>query len=254
MDKTDSNIPPSIEKSLQGMREVLGLWQIEGEWVEIPLKHNSIEAGLCVRSIAEHAIALTDSVLLLAENQMFLQAVPLIRLTLECGITAAWVSITPNAVGGMRYRYAIEEQKLMRQMIKLNVPVPEKVVSLIDARVKSLLHYKASSTTYKERAQSFAGGELLYLPYRRLSKISHAEEGIMNHYLSVNSEFAEPEKRFALMVSPKYEWAEQAFGSQVMSLILILTAWDDLSMGNPWAAKIQDIADRFQVTPTIRKL
>jgi len=254
MDKTDSNIPPSVEKSLQGMREVLGVWQIEGGWVEVPVKHDSLDAGLCVRSIAEHSIALTKSVILLAESQMFLQAVPLIRLTLECGITAAWVSITPNAVGGMRYRYAIEEQKLMRDMIKLNVPVPEEVKSLVDARVKSLLHYKPSSTTYKERARSFAGGELLYLPYRSLSKISHAEEGIMNHYLSVNPQFAEPEKRFALVVSPKYDWAEQAFGSQVMSLILILTAWDDLSIGKPWAAKIKDLADRFQVTPTIRKI
>lgn len=236
------------------MREVLAIWKSEGELIELPATNNSFEAGLCIRSIAEHAIALTRSVLLLAEHEMLLQAVPLIRLTLECGITAAWVSVTPNAVGGMSYGSAIEERKLIRDMIMLNVPVSDESISLINAKVEGLSRYKSTSSNYKERSRSFAGGELLYLPYRNLSKVSHAGEGIINQYLNVNDEFAESEKRFALVTSPKYEWAEQALGSQVISLILILTAWDDLTKDKPWGAKIQDMADRFQITRTIRRL
>ncbi|GEM_PF-3688954 len=53
---------------------------------------------MAIRVLAEHAVALTNSIMLLAEHDMLIQAAPLIRLTMECGITAAWFSVVPNAV------------------------------------------------------------------------------------------------------------------------------------------------------------
>lgn len=236
------------------MRDLVGIWQDGGESVTVPAFHGSFETGLCVRAIAEHAIALTESVLLLAQHEMFLQAVPISRLTLECGITAAWVSITLDAVRILSYGHAVEERKMMNHMIKLNVHVSDESISLINAKVKEFAEYDLpTASSHLERSKGFAGGELLYLPYRKLSQVSHAREKIMYQYLHVDQEMDEPEQRFALVVPPIYEWLEQAFGGHVVSLILILTAWDELSADKPWSVRIQNIAERFQVARTIRK-
>ena len=253
MEKTGLQVPPSLQESFDGMRELVGLWQNGDESVIVPALHGSFETALCIRAIAEHAIALTESVLLLAQNGMLLQSVPLIRLTLECGITAAWVSVTPDAVRILSYGYAVEERRMMNHMMRLNIPVPEESFLRISAKIKELAEYDfPASNSHLERSKSFAGGELLYLPYRKLSHVSHAGESIMYQYLEVDRDRTEPEERFAL-VSPKYKWAEQALGGQVVSLILILTVWDELSSDKPWSERIQDIAERFRVDRTIRR-
>ena len=249
----DSHQIPSLEKSLGGMRELVDIWQNGDDLIQVPEVDDSFDTGLCVRTIAEHAIALTESVMLLAEHGMYLQSVPLIRLTLECGITAAWVSVTPNAGKAMNYGYAVQEQKLLRHMLNINVSVSEEKGVQVNAAVEKLAEFDApASHSHLERSKRFAGGESLYLPYRKLSKVSHAGQSILHQYLHVKHEFADPEKGYAIELSPRYEWVEQAFGSQVVSLILTLTAWDEMTTDRPWSSQIQNLADRFHVVRTIR--
>lgn len=92
------------------------------------------------------------------------------------------------------------------------------------------------------------------MPYRKLSKVSHAGQSILNQYSHIKHEFADPEKGYAIELSPDYDWVEQAFGSQIVSLILTLTAWDEMTDDKPWSSQIQNLADRFQVVRTIRRI
>lgn len=148
---------PSLEKSLGGMREILNIWQNESELIQVPMVNGSYDTGLSVRTIAEHTIALTESIILLARYGMHLQAVPLIRLTLECGITAAWVSTTPNAVEAMNYGYAVQEQKLLNHMLEIDIPVSEERRAQVNAEVKRLARFEVpASHSYLERSKRFA--------------------------------------------------------------------------------------------------
>ena len=245
---------PSIEESIGGMRELLAIWQVEEKLVKTPIIDNSPDTGLFVRAFAEHTVALTESVALLGEHRMFLQAAPLIRLSMECAITAAWLSVTPNSANALTHEYAVQEKKLFNHRVQLNIPVSTEDLSFTTIEFEELVKYQSSEALqFIERFKAIAGGELLYLPYRQLSEVSHAGLSIKQHYVFENPESTDPEKRLAFVIQPQYFWTDQAFGGQVVSLILALTAWDELAPDKPWSSKIQTIADRFGVIRTIRR-
>lgn len=209
--------------------------------------------GTAIRVLAEHAVALTDSIVLLTEQDMLIQAAPLIRLTMECGVTAAWLSVAPNAGNEANHEAARQRRAIFEGMLREAALEDEQ--SLADAReiVQDLAeHQSEAARKFERRCNQIVGGKELYVHYRILSDVSHAGLGLMDQYLLEADRNSETTEGYALVSPANYRTADVAFGYQVAMLCLTLTAWDNLIKEHPRSAKLQGVADRFDCSRAIQ--
>lgn len=69
---------------------------------------------MCVQVQVEHAVRLTEAVLVLVKQGLFIQVAPLVRMVMECAIAAAWWTLNPDNVKGS----AAEAARMKRLLIK----------------------------------------------------------------------------------------------------------------------------------------
>ena len=88
---------PSSEQSVDVLRQLLLIWDEVPE-TEVPvLEDGDWERGVSARVQVEHAVGLTRAVLVLADAGLLIQSVPLVRMTMECAVTAVWLTIASRS-------------------------------------------------------------------------------------------------------------------------------------------------------------
>jgi len=239
---------PSITESLTGLRDLLAVWKTDAVTVEVPVIDGGPLTGVAVHVLAQNAVALTESVILLVESQMYLQAVPLIRLTMECGMTAAWLSVAPNA-GNASYH---ESERNRREIIKALFEDPslrdDDVLAEVEESVRALAeHRDASAQHFKTLCNQIVGGEKTYVAYRILSGYSHAGMPLLEPYLKDAPKDANNASGIVLLEKSDYGAIDVSLGYQVAMLCLAMTAWDNLAKGEKRGDELNAIASRFGI-------
>lgn len=239
---------PTIEESSIAIRKLISIWQEQnrGGAVEIPLVEGVPLSGITIYIMAKHSIALSESVLALTSQNMFLQSVPIMRLTMECAVTAAWLSVTPNAGNAARH----EDARNRLATIKSIFEDPEQIVDelLADATsAESELseHKTDAARNFERRCKLIAGGEKIYVLYRNLSAHSHAGIRLTDRYLAKAEKTAENPYGVHLLENINYPLADADLAQQVGMLALALTAWDNIQKTHPCREVLQTIAKDF---------
>ena len=174
---------PTVEVSIALLRELLSLWR-ENPPMTLPVFEDTPLRGLGSLGHVDHAMTLTDAVTLLAESEMFVQLVPLVRMTLECAVTAAWFSGTTGSgdaalLEGTRLRRA-----LATDAARLVEADSSEAIADLDATMQELGAVDSTEAPkFEARCRSLVGGDWLYVAYRHLSELSHAGSLLLDHYV-----------------------------------------------------------------------
>jgi hypothetical protein len=200
-------------------------------------------------------VALAEAALILVEHGMLVQAVPLIRLTVECGITAAWWSVTPHSGEAANHEAARLRLAMVTDMAKLAGPVAavdaEESIADVRKMVAELKAYESvEASKFIDRVGSLAGANWVYAYYRLLSAYSHAGALLLDHYLE-----PAPNTRlgWAYKTDPAFEHAETLLALQPIALLLAMKASDDLTIGHPRRGRLNEISTRMGTDAVIRR-
>lgn len=247
MDNLDQIVGvPTMSQSIGGLRELIEIWDDEEGFVSVPLIDEGPLTGVAIRVLAEHAVALTKSIIVLSELDMLVQAAPLIRLTMECGITAAWFSVESKAAKAASHE-SDRQRRLILESMAQNKDLENEEVQIdsngmIEGFVKCDL---IAARKFEHRCNRIVGGKDLYIHYRILSQVSHAGLGLLDSYLLEVDKNSDNPIRYAFLKKAMYASAEVSLGYQVSMLCLALTAWDNISLDRPHGTRLQSVADRF---------
>jgi hypothetical protein len=249
-------LPPSLESSTEILRELVAVWKDAlGENRELRVLDGSPTRAVSALAHADHAVALSEAALLLADHGMLVQAVPLVRLSVECGITAAWWSVTPHSGEAANHEAARQRLAMVTDMAKLAGPVAaaDAEESIADVR-KMVAELKAYETVeagkFIDRVGSLAGANWVYAYYRLLSAYSHAGALLLDNYLepAPNTQLG-----WAYKPDPVFEHAETLLALQPIALLLAMKASDDLTIGHPRRDRLNEIATHMGTDAVIRR-
>ena len=219
---------PAEQESLNRLEELLTIWSGDGaETVPIPILDQHWSRGAAVYAQAEHASNLAKSVLLLYRQGMRIQAVPLLRLIQECGVTAAWLATTEGS-GDAALAEAQRQHALLRRALARTAAQPD------DPELDPLLDEAKKAATeegkhFEARCRALDEGRWLYANYRLLSQYSHAGAGLLDAYLDEG----EPDPRFGhgyRLIDPQtFPMRDAVLSIGVVFLHMAVLAWDHVS-------------------------
>jgi hypothetical protein len=135
-----------------------------------------------IRNHVHHAVRASRAVLQLDLTTTGIELVPLVRLIMECAVTAAWLLLTPGSGHALIREGASQRLKALNTLTKLGEDAgPSKeqaevaLAQLEDAE-------GPRSFAFEQRCLRLDGGDRLYLTYRVFSAESHSGMGIADFY------------------------------------------------------------------------
>lgn len=135
-----------------------------------------------IRTHTHHAVRASRAVLQLDLTTTGIELVPLVRLIMECAVTAAWLLLTPRSGHALIRDGASQRLKALNTLTKLGEePGPAKeqaeiaLAELEDAE-------GPRSFAFEQRCLRLDGGDSLYLTYRVFSAESHSGMGVADFY------------------------------------------------------------------------
>jgi len=200
-------------------------WSTDGS-VDMPVLDGGIATGFIHLAWAHHVVRLSEAVVVLYDKRMYLQAVPLVRQTLETAISAFWLAHVTEGGDRAYAAYLLGRRTMLREMRDLGMPTGD-VLSETDREIADLETVHGDLNKYKmpslwDRARTFQGGRDLYVHYRNLSQFAHPTFWLADGY-------AHPvdgaELKFGLAATSRYDQAPMAMAYQLISVCHTLGIW-----------------------------
>lgn len=214
---------PTIATSLERLETLVDQAWANGEPAVFPLLDGTPLRGMSIYAHVDHAVRLSRAVSAMSGLQMYVELVPLIRLTLECAVTAAWYSVTAHA-GDSALLEASRLRRALLQAISDATQSPvDKELESINRDIAELDEFKSrEASKFESRCLALAGGRWLYVIYRELSGFSHAGALLLDHYIQ---EAPDEPLGFAYVRDQDEQRARSDLGTQVYLLHIALSAW-----------------------------
>ena len=242
---------PLSDLSVDVLRRLVSIWDEVVE-TEIPvLEDGDWERGVSVRVQIEHAVGLTRAVLLLADSGLRIESVPLVRLTMECAVTAVWLTIVPGSGKASYHRATVDFRNLNLALLKIeNRPVDEEAdIKMIEADIEQLETFRKKEAKYFfDRCASVDSGVWLYAYYRLFSKTSHGGANLNDEYLQTVEHSREAPLGLAFKDQEAFALWPIVLGFQVTMLFNALQAWDRVSQTHPRKAALDTISNEHEIT------
>jgi hypothetical protein len=221
--------------------ELLAIWHGLDGSAAIPLLDGTIHPGLAIHNLVEEATNLSEAIRLLVANDMSLPVVPLIRLSMECAVTAAWWAGDPS-----RVRYSAAEE--VRQKIHLASGLAgvaagehfDEVNSYLKARAEALGSPTDDAKRFEARCAATPGFEWAYPQYRLLSQTSHAGTALVTEYTYPD------ENQLGVAINQRPTWSAQPVGypMQVVILTIALSVYDAVLPQRQLQNMLQEFASK----------
>ena len=245
---------PTPTQSLEAIRRLLSLWDGAATSVNVQVLDGGILRGIAIRVQVDHAAALTESILLLNEHGMNIQTVPLVRMTMECAVTAAWLAITPHSADAAAHEGAKAHERLIEAMTEMaggssdaDAGDPRKPIN------ESAVFASGEAQHFEQRCRALQGGEWIYGYYRLLSKFSHAGTGLLDVYLQQSEPSDAMPNGITFADLNRFPFTNIALGLQAVMLHIALTAWDEVSEGHPQGETLTGIANELGMSTILQR-
>lgn len=248
-----TTVPTPIQ-SIEAIQRLLSLWDSATTSISVQVLDGGILRGTAIRVQVDHAVALTESILLLNEHGMNIQAMPLVRMTMECVVTAEWLAITPYSADAAARKGAKAHERLMRALAEMagdNTDADaEDLRKMVD---DSAAFASGEAQHFEQRCRALQGGEWIYGYYRLLSKFSHAGTGLLDVYLEQSEPSDATPNGIAFADTTKFPFTNIALGLQAVLLHIALTAWDEVSEGHPHSEMLTGIANELGMSTILQR-
>ncbi|MCU1482927.1 MAG: hypothetical protein JWQ19_3713 [Subtercola sp.] len=177
-----STTTPDITKSQQTMGILCDLWDNAAPGTIEYRSDLDAPRAVAIRTQTHHAVRVSRAVLQLSHTTTGIELVPLVRLVMECAVTAAWLLLTPGSGQALIRDGASQRLKALAGITKLGEdPGPAKEQA--EDALAQLENAKAPrSFAFEQRCLRLEGGQRIYLTYRAFSAESHSGMGIADFY------------------------------------------------------------------------
>lgn len=182
--------------------------QLVDSWDAAPMPFRFSGAGqpaqfASLYGLAAHAHRVADATLLLIGQDLTLEALPLVRSTYECALTATWLLRVEDATVGFVREGGRQRTRLLKEA---QIELPKNDFAHAEQIASEFDHHpgtaEQSARVIKERCDDLTpGGSSAYLHYRAMSALSHAGPFIADYYLDL----ADGQPLPTLRRTPKHE-------------------------------------------------
>jgi hypothetical protein len=242
---------PLSDRSVNVLRQLVSIWDGVVE-TEVPvLEDGDWERGLSARVQIQHAVGLTRAVLVLADSGLRIESVPLVRMTMECAVTAVWLSITSGSGKASFHRSTVDFKNLNLALLKIEngSADDEGDINMIDAEIEKLeLFRQTEAKSFLDRCASVDSGVWLYAYYRLFSKTSHGGANLNDEYLQTVEHSEEAPLGLAFKDQQVFALWPIVLGFQVTMLFNALQAWDRVSQTHPRKAALDALSSEHEIT------
>lgn len=232
---------------IEDLDELLLLWhELDGN-ASIPVYADGLGAGLAIHNIVEHVTSLSEAIRSLVSQDISLPIAPLIRLSLECAVTAAWWAADPVSRVGLSVAEEARQKKLLAEdLVRTATPDDDysDVKEALTARTAELGPPSNQAKLFKDRCDATPGFEWAYGMYRMLSAASHAGTALVAEYLDQTS--PRSDNLEGLTISQRPTWSAQVIGRELQPVLLTiaLAVYNSTLPQTPLLARLTSFSER----------
>jgi hypothetical protein len=238
-----ATVHPTPQQSVDHLHDLIQMWEAHGESVTVPIIGGSLLAGMCIQVQVEHAIRLTEAVLLLVKQGLFIQVAPLSRMVMECAITAAWWTLNPDNVKGSAAEAARMKQMLIKGMASAAGTAPIPHADWADMAEQFDAYRSGEAHKFEQRCNALQGGAAVYTYYRLLSEASHGGTAILDEYLEQVPETPDNPFGYAFQRHAPYKYFDNVLAIHVLMLGYAMRAWDNITKDHPDSDALDALGD-----------
>lgn len=178
-------------------------------------------------TFAHHAARLSRAVLALHDAGHDLEAMPLIRQTVECAMNAAWLLITKDGGVALGAVDTKSRRVMYREVTELGMADLSEVLRRVDEEEARNEQTITHTRSFEERCRAVSGGRHIYAMWRTLSLYSHATSSIADAYLEKVPESEDSPLGVAMLLEADWDQGETWMRVQALMLLLAQIAADD---------------------------
>jgi hypothetical protein len=233
---------PTPDESIERLKGLMAIWDAHGETVSVPKIGESVLTGVAIQVQVEHAVRLSEAVIALARERLFIQTAPLVRMALECAVSAAWWSLNPDNVKGSIKEAARLKKLLHAGMSNLASTPYVAHPDWSDISEEYAAFQATEAGNFEARCKALQGGESLYPYYRLLSEASHGGTALLDEYMETVPESDANPFGLAFKKHSPYRYFRTVLAICVLSVALAMRAWDDITSTHPDRDALNDLA------------
>lgn len=235
---------PEPEDSIALLEELIRMWESHSATIAVPVIDGSLLPGVAIQVQVEHAVRLSEAVIVLSREGLFIQLAPLVRLALECAVSAAWWTLHPNNVKASVNEAARLKNLLMEGMNTMSEGPRDADSDWESISAEFAQYHVTEARNFEQRCNALAGGTYLYPYYRLLSEASHGGTALIEEYMVPAEATPEQPTGLAFQRHAPYKHRDLVLGINVIALALAIRAWDDITVDHPLQGQLNDIATR----------
>lgn len=198
-------------------------------------------------AFAHHAARLSRAVLTLHEAGHDLEAMPLIRQTVELAMNAAWLLLSEDGGAALSAVDTKNRRVMFTEVTDLGLADLSAVRDALDAEEARNEQAVTKTRNFQERCNAVSGGAQIYAMWRTLSLYSHATSSVADVYVESAPEDEGNPYGVKLRLRGDWDQAETWIQVQALMLLLVQIAADDAQRENPGRPKLDAARRRLGV-------
>ncbi len=204
-------------------------------------------------AFAHHAARISRAVLTLHEAGHDLEAMPLIRQTLELAMNAAWLLISDDGGAALSAVDTKNRRVMFTEVTDLGLADLSAVRDALDAEEARNEQTVTKTRSFQERCNAVSGGAQIYAMWRTLSLYSHATSSVADVYVQSAPEDEGNPYGVKLRLHGDWDQSETWIQVQALMMLLVQIAADDAQREAPSRSMLADARRRLGVDWQIRR-
>lgn len=232
--------------------QLVQLWDMDADraW-DVAGDRDGVNVGLISAYVA-HCVYLTRGVHSLYDAGLAFAATPLVRSTMECSVTAVWLSLSPDKTMDFVRGSAVNRRKLLNSLVEHGMTGEPGLSQITESleRLEGRNHREGS--VLRDRFEAVEGGANLFVTYRALSAYTHPTDSLANLYTEVVDQSDDNPWGLVLGNTPEDDLADNWLGLQAFLLLRAQIAADSVLVEPRHKAQLQKAAEEMGVMYTSR--
>jgi hypothetical protein len=199
-------------------------------------------------TFAHHAARLSRAVLALHEAGLDLEAMPVIRQTMECAMNAAWLIVTDDGGAALSAVDTKNRRVMLTEVTDLGMADLSDVLKQLDEEEARNTQVIRRTRSFEDRCNAVSGGPNIYAMWRTLSLYSHATSSLADVYLQSAPEDERTPYGVKILWHGDWDQAESWMRVQALMLLLAQIAVDDVRREPIHRAQLDEARERLGVT------
>jgi hypothetical protein len=229
------------------------LWEQHSSRKFVPRDGLQPSNAIQIWTFAHHAARLSRAVLTLHKAGLDLEAMPLIRQTLECAMNAAWLLVTDDGGAALSAVDARSRRVMFREVTDLGLADLSDVLFRLDEEESRNTQTASRTRSLEERCRAIAGSKQIYAMWRTLSLYSHASSSVADIYLAAAPEEEGNPYGVKLLWQANWDQSETWMRVQALMLLLAQIAADDAQSKPMHRTQLANSRRRLGVDWVIRR-